>query len=100
MVRLSQNFTLQEYIKSQTALRQGIDNMPLMLETECKVLQRLVDQCLGRTYSPAVMRRFQELRFQNYPTLQSNKDKVNRECMLIRSKQSIININKDFISST
>ena len=28
MVRLSQNFTLQEYIKSQTALRQGIDNMP------------------------------------------------------------------------
>lgn len=28
MVRLSQNFTLQEYIKSQTALRKGIDNMP------------------------------------------------------------------------
>ena len=28
MVRLSQNFTLQEYINSQTALRQGIDNMP------------------------------------------------------------------------
>jgi len=28
MVRLSQNFTIQEYIKSQTALRQGIDNTP------------------------------------------------------------------------
>ena len=28
MVRLSQNFTLQEYTKSQTALRQGIDNTP------------------------------------------------------------------------
>ena len=28
MVRLSQNFTLQEYIKSQTALRKGIDNTP------------------------------------------------------------------------
>ena len=26
MVRLSKNFTLQEYTKSQTALRQGIDN--------------------------------------------------------------------------
>jgi hypothetical protein len=28
MVRLSQNFTIQEYIKSQTALRHGIDNTP------------------------------------------------------------------------
>jgi zinc D-Ala-D-Ala carboxypeptidase len=28
MVSLSKNFTLQEYIKSQTALRQGIDNTP------------------------------------------------------------------------
>jgi hypothetical protein len=28
MVKLSQNFTIQEYIKSQTALRQGIDNIP------------------------------------------------------------------------
>ena len=28
MTRLSQNFTIQEYIKSQTALRQGIDNTP------------------------------------------------------------------------
>jgi len=28
MVKLSQNFTKQEYIKSQTALRQGIDNIP------------------------------------------------------------------------
>jgi len=28
MVNLSKNFTLQEYIKSQTALRQGIDNTP------------------------------------------------------------------------
>ena len=28
MVTLSKNFTLQEYIKSQTALRQGIDNTP------------------------------------------------------------------------
>jgi zinc D-Ala-D-Ala carboxypeptidase len=28
MVKLSQNFTIQEYIKSQTALRQGIDNTP------------------------------------------------------------------------
>ena len=28
MVRLSTNFTLQEFTKSQTALRQGIDNTP------------------------------------------------------------------------
>ena len=28
MVRLSENFTLQEYTKSQTALRRGIDNTP------------------------------------------------------------------------
>jgi zinc D-Ala-D-Ala carboxypeptidase len=28
MVTLSKNFTLQEYIKSQTAVRQGIDNTP------------------------------------------------------------------------
>ncbi len=28
MVRLSKNFTLQEYTKSQTAVRQGIDNNP------------------------------------------------------------------------
>ena len=27
-MNLSKNFTLQEYIKSQTALRQGIDNTP------------------------------------------------------------------------
>ena len=27
-MKLSQNFTIQEYIKSQTALRQGIDNTP------------------------------------------------------------------------
>ena len=28
MVRLSENFSLQEFTKSQTALRQGIDNTP------------------------------------------------------------------------
>ena len=28
MVRLSKNFTLQEYTKSQTATRQGLDNTP------------------------------------------------------------------------
>ena len=28
MVRLSKNFTLQEYIKSQTATRKGLDNTP------------------------------------------------------------------------
>ena len=28
MVRLSKNFTLQEFTKSQTAIRQGIDNTP------------------------------------------------------------------------
>ena len=28
MVRLSKNFTLQEFTKSQTALRQGINNIP------------------------------------------------------------------------
>ena len=28
MVRLSNNFTLQEYTKSQTAIRQGLDNTP------------------------------------------------------------------------
>ena len=28
MVRLSTNFSLQEYTKSQTAIRQGLDNTP------------------------------------------------------------------------
>ena len=28
MVRLSENFSLQEFTKSQTAIRQGIDNTP------------------------------------------------------------------------
>ena len=28
MVRLSKNFSLQEYTKSQTATRQGLDNTP------------------------------------------------------------------------
>ncbi|HBY67056.1 MAG TPA: peptidase M15, partial [Flavobacteriaceae bacterium] len=28
MVRLSKNFTLQEFTKSQTAIRQGLDNTP------------------------------------------------------------------------
>ena len=28
MVRLSENFTLQEFTKSQTAIRQGLDNTP------------------------------------------------------------------------
>ena len=28
MVRLSKNFTIQEFIKSQTAIRRGIDNTP------------------------------------------------------------------------
>ena len=50
MVRLSQNFTLQEYTKSQTALRQGIDNTPgpehLANATELfrNVVQRVRDQ--------------------------------------------------------
>ena len=28
MVRLSENFSLQEFTKSQTAIRQGLDNTP------------------------------------------------------------------------
>jgi len=48
-MNLSQNFTLQEYIKSQTALRQGIDNTPgpehLVNATELfrNVVQRVRD---------------------------------------------------------
>ena len=41
MVRLSKNFTLQEYTKSQTALRQGIDNA-------CSVIHRHYAKLLFR----------------------------------------------------
>ena len=44
MVTLSKNFTLQEYIKSQTALRQGIDNTPSEehLESSKKLFEQVV----------------------------------------------------------
>jgi zinc D-Ala-D-Ala carboxypeptidase len=44
MVTLSKNFTLQEYIKSQTALRQGIDNTPSdeHLESAKKLFEMVV----------------------------------------------------------
>jgi len=44
MVTLSKNFTLQEYIKSQTALRQGIDNTPSEehLESAKKLFEQVV----------------------------------------------------------
>ena len=44
MVTLSKNFTLQEYIKSQTALRQGIDNTPSdeHLESAKKLFEQVV----------------------------------------------------------
>ena len=44
MVSLSKNFTLQEYIKSQTALRQGIDNTPSdeHLESAKKLFEMVV----------------------------------------------------------
>jgi zinc D-Ala-D-Ala carboxypeptidase len=44
MVTLSKNFTLQEYIKSQTALRQGIDNTPSNehLESAKKLFEMVV----------------------------------------------------------
>ena len=44
MVNLSKNFTLQEYIKSQTALRQGIDNTPSEehLESAKKLFESVV----------------------------------------------------------
>jgi zinc D-Ala-D-Ala carboxypeptidase len=44
MVSLSKNFTLQEYIKSQTALRQGIDNTPSEehLESAKKLFEMVV----------------------------------------------------------
>ena len=44
MTRLSKNFTLTEFTKSQTALRQGIDNTPgeEHLETAKKFI--LIDQ--------------------------------------------------------
>ena len=44
MVTLSKNFTLQEYIKSQTALRKGIDNTPSEehLESAKKLFEQVV----------------------------------------------------------
>ena len=44
MVSLSKNFTLQEYIKSQTAVRQGIDNTPSdeHLESAKKLFEMVV----------------------------------------------------------
>ena len=44
MVTLSKNFTLQEYIKSQTAVRQGIDNTPSEehLESAKKLFEMVV----------------------------------------------------------
>ena len=46
MVRLSTNFTLQEFTKSQTALRQGIDNTPNNehLENAKELFENIVQQ--------------------------------------------------------
>jgi len=55
-VRLSENFTLQEYIKSQTALRQGIDNTPSDEHLEkAKELFENVVQPVRNNFGPTVI---------------------------------------------
>ena len=56
MVRLSENFTLTEYTKSQTALRQGIDNTPNEEHLEkAKLLFANVVQPVRNHFGPTVI---------------------------------------------
>ena len=55
-MRLSKNFTLEEYTKSQTALRQGIDNTPEGEHLEAaKALFENVVQPIRDTFGPTVI---------------------------------------------
>tara|TARA_B100001057_G_C22858811_1_gene953674 strand:- start:555 stop:1019 length:465 start_codon:yes stop_codon:yes gene_type:complete len=56
MVRLSENFTLTEYTKSQTALRKGIDNTPNEEHLEkAKLLFANVVQPVRNHFGPTVI---------------------------------------------
>ena len=56
MVRLSKNFTLQEFTKSQTAIRQGIDNTPGGLHlNNAKVLFEKVVQPVRNNFGVTVI---------------------------------------------
>ena len=56
MVRLSENFTLTEYTKSQTALRQGIDNTPNEEHLEkAKLLFANIVQPVRNHFGPTVI---------------------------------------------
>ena len=56
MVRLSENFSLTEYTKSQTALRQGIDNTPNEEHLEkAKLLFANVVQPVRNHFGPTVI---------------------------------------------
>ena len=56
MVRLSENFTLTEYTKSQTALRQGINNTPNEEHLEkAKLLFANVVQPVRNHFGPTVI---------------------------------------------
>ena len=56
MVRLSKNFTLQEFTKSQTAIRKGIDNTPAERHLEnAKLLFEKVVQPVRDNFGPTVI---------------------------------------------
>ena len=56
MVRLSKNFTLQEFTKSQTAERKGIDNTPAEAHLEnAKVLFENVVQKVRDNFGPTII---------------------------------------------
>ena len=56
MVRLSKNFTLQEFTKSQTAERKGIDNTPAEAHLEnAKILFEKVVQPVRDHFGPTVI---------------------------------------------
>ena len=56
MVRLSKNFTLQEYTKSQTAERKGIDNTPGTIHMErAKQLFENVVQKVRDNFGPTII---------------------------------------------
>ena len=46
IMRLSKNFTYEEFIRSSTAERMGIDNRPKTKEEEKKVIENLRNLCL------------------------------------------------------
>ena len=56
MVRLSKNFTLQEFTKSQTAERKGIDNTPAEAHLEnAKILFEKVVQPVRDHFGPTII---------------------------------------------